>query len=485
MKILFLSPEVAPFVKAGGLGDVSKALPAALARLGHEVMVVMPRYASIERAQLEPLDAHIRLKFPFGDEYAELLAKEVGEGHEVIFIDHPGFYGRRGVYGERGGEYGDNARRFAFFSIGALAAAQRLGFEPDVVHLNDWQTGLAALALRHGYAHHAIGRAKIVFNVHNLAYQGLFGKSVMDDLGIPWGAFNPDGVEFHDAVSFLKAGLSYADHIVAVSPRYAREIQTPELGCELDAFLRARSNRVSGILNGVDYSEWDPSTDALLPARYSADDFSGKDTCKRILREKLGLPPAQGRRPLFGLVARLVQQKGIDLMLRTLPRLLRHPVDVVLLGSGEDRLEHGLNALRARFPSQVGVYIGYNNALAHLVEAGSDFFLMPSLYEPCGLNQMYSLRYGTPPIVRATGGLDDSVLDVDQPNGNGFKFQSYDENALLWAMDRARELYQSEDEYLALRRTGMAVDHSWEQSAQRYVDLYQRDVLPVAPAESG
>jgi starch synthase len=470
VRILFLSAEVAPFSKTGGLGDVAKALPAALARLGHDVRVVTPLYASV-KGDLVATDRTLRLKFPFGEERAGLVVARPAPRHEVWFIEHSGYYGRSSIYGTAWDEH----RRFAFFSVAALQAAQVMAFAPDIIHLNDWQTGLAAVALQGGFAPTLLGGARTVFTIHNLAYQGNFPKSVMGDLGLPWELFHAGGLEFYDTVNFMKAGIAFADALTTVSPRYAREIQTEAFGCMLEGILRTRADRLTGILNGIDTEEWDPSRDSLLPARYEAHDFAGKAVCKAYLRRRFGFPEPDrvSPRPLFVTVSRLTEQKGIDLMLEALPWVLgRADLEVVVLGSGDRRYEEGLRVLAARFPGRVGVNLGFDNVLSHQVEAGGDFFLMPSLYEPCGLNQMYSLRYGTPPIVRATGGLDDSVRDVALPDGNGFKFEHFRADGLAWAMSRALEVWRNPERLELLRRRGMALDFSWPLSAERYQRLY-------------
>jgi starch synthase len=470
VRILFLASEVAPFSKTGGLGDVAKALPAALARAGHEVRVVTPLYASV-KGDLAPTDITLRLRFPFGVERAGLAVARPAPRHEVWFINHPGYYRRAGLYGTAWDEH----RRFGFFSVAALQAAQVMGFAPDVIHLNDWQCGLAAVALQGRFASTALGAARSVFTIHNLAYQGNFPKSVMDDLGLPWGLFHAGGLEFYDTVNFMKAGITSADALTTVSPRYAQEIQTKEFGCMLEGVIRARADRLTGILNGIDDEEWDPARDPLIPARYDALDFSGKAVCKAELRRRFGFPEPNlvSPRPLFAAVNRLTAQKGVDLVLAAVPWMLsRADFEVVFLGRGEEHYERGLRALAARFPGRVGVYIGFDNVLSHEMEAAGDFFLMPSQYEPCGLNQMYSLRYGTVPIVRATGGLDDSVRDAALVDGDGLKFEHFQPDALAWAMGRALELWRSADGLDALRRRGMAVDFSWHVSAERYLQLY-------------
>ncbi|HLL52011.1 MAG TPA: glycogen synthase GlgA [Myxococcaceae bacterium] len=477
MNILFISSEVAPYSKTGGLGDVLGSLPAALAARGHDVMVVSPLYGSAKVPALENLGAQVRLKFPFGEPVAELKGLRLSERHEVVFLDCPAFYARPGLYGDAGGDYADNHRRFAFLSVGGLSAAQVLGFDADIVHLNDWQTGLAPVALRRGFEGTPLASAKSVFTIHNLAYQGMFHKGVMDDLGLPWDLFRPDGLEFYDAVNFLKSGLAFADALTTVSPRYAQEIQTPEGGANLDGLLRARRGSLHGILNGIDYDEWNPRTDKYLPAHYDADELAGKWQCKRALLERLGLPhdDAAMKRPVFGMVSRLAEQKGVDLLLAAMEQFLPGGDAVFVgLGSGDPSLETALWELAKRFPRNAGVWVGFDAALSHQVEAGADFFVMPSRYEPCGLNQMYSLRYGTLPIVRATGGLDDTVEDLSSPNATGLKFQDFDLGQLLRALWRARDAYHNAAAWLdTVRQRGMRQDFSWGASAARYEALYR------------
>ncbi|HVG62189.1 MAG TPA: glycogen synthase GlgA [Hyalangium sp.] len=470
MKILFIASEVAPFSKTGGLGDVAGALPAALAALGHEIKVVTPRYGDVKTGELVSTGHSLHVRFPFGEEGGPILAARISERHEVLFLENEHFFGsRRGLYGDTFGEFGDNHRRFAYLSVGALQAAQRLQFIPDIVHLNDWQTGLAAVALRRGFQASPLSRARSVMTIHNLAYQGQFGKDIMGDLGLPWDLFTShDGVEFYDTVNFLKSGITFVDAITTVSPTYAREIQTPELGNNLDGLLRARHGRLTGILNGIDAQEWNPAGDPILPARYSAEDLSGKAVCKRELLKRAGLP--EGDAPVFGVVTRLAYQKGVDLLLEVMPTALQADVRFVAVGSGEGRYEDGLRALQARFPKQVAVYLGFDREMSHLVEAGADFFLMPSRYEPCGLNQMYSLRYGTVPIVRATGGLVDTV--TGGMDGTGILFEAFHPAALLAAMRRALALYADPGRLEGFRLRGMQRDFSWTVSARRYESLF-------------
>lgn len=469
MKVLFVSSEVAPFSKTGGLGDVAGALPAALAALGHDVKVVTPRYAGVRDSRLTPTGQSLTVRFPFGEVGGPILSVRLSERLEVLFLENAHFFERGGLYGDMWGEFGDNHRRFAYLTVGALQAAQRLQFVPDVVHFNDWQTGLGPVALRRGFQGTAVGRARSVFTIHNLAYQGQFGKDVMGDLGLPWDLFTAQGgLEFYDSVNFLKGALVFADALTTVSPTYAREIQTPEQGFGLDGLLRSRQHLLTGILNGIDTHEWDPRTDAYLPARYGRHALSGKAVCKRELLGRFGLPDDGA--PVFGIVSRLAWQKGIDLLLEAMPAALQADIRFVAVGNGEGGYEEGLRQLQARFPKQVGTFIGFDAGLSHLVEAGADFFLMPSRYEPCGLNQMYSLRYGTVPIVRATGGLADTVEGGLE--GNGLLFEAFHPAALLAALRRALALYADPPRLEAFRRRGMEKDFSWEASARKYESLY-------------
>lgn len=472
MKILFLASEVAPFSKTGGLADVAGALPQALAGLGHDVVVATPLYGSVKREGLERIPEELTLRFPFGPQRAELYERRIAPNCRVLFIGHDGYFDRPGIYGEAGGDYPDNHRRFAFFSMAAMSAAQLLAFDADIVHLNDWQTGLAAVALERGYRGTSLGRASAVFTIHNLAYQGVFPKAVMNELGLPWDLFVAGGLEFYDQVNFLKAGLSHSHALTTVSPSYAREVQTPDGGWGLDGLLRDRSADLHGIVNGVDSSEWNPAMDPHLPATFNVDDLRGKATCREALLQRYGLPPTDG--PVFGIVSRMVMQKGFDILLPALPRLLEErELRLVVLGTGDPRYELILQELAQRYPAKVSVNVGYDAGLSHLIEAGSDFFLMPSQYEPCGLNQMYSLLYGTVPIVRAVGGLNDTVRDLSEPGGNGIKFDVYGSQAVLEAIERAFDLFADAQRLREVQRAGMLSDFSWRRSAQAYEAVFR------------
>mgnify|MGYP001249732568 CR=1 FL=1 len=468
MKIVFAASEVAPFSKTGGLADVAAALPDALARRGHEVMVITPLYGSIDRRHHGIWPTPVRV---FDTPVHERILES---GVRVIFIEHGGFFDRPGYYGDAGGDYPDNAHRFTFFSRRLLPVADALGFGPvDILHLNDWQTGIAALELARQRGLRP-GFTRSVFTIHNMGYQGIFDKRVVEELQLGWDAFTPQGMEFYDRVNFLKTGIAFADWITTVSPTYAREIQTPEHGFGLDGFIRSRADRLVGILNGVDYAAWNPETDRHLPARYGPDDLAGKAICRQRLCEELGIEDRPGAM-LVGVVSRLAGQKGIHLLVDAIPALMERNVNLAILGSGEPHYVEGLEGAKRYHQKRIGLYIGYDEGLAHRIEAGADAFLMPSIYEPCGLNQMYSLKYGTVPIVRATGGLADTVVDATVPDsfGTGFTFVDPHPAALVDAVDRALRAFAHPRRWREIQRWGMAQDFSWDASAARYEEVYR------------
>jgi len=475
MELLFVASEVAPWSKTGGLGDVAAALPAALARRGHRVRVVTPRHGGIDpgRAGLARLEVTLRAR----DERCGLWVHAGGPGRpEVFFLEHEQLFGsRRGLYGEGGRDHPDNPRRFAFLSRAALDLPRALGWRPEVVHLNDWQAALAAWMLRgeHGTDPFLAG-ARSVFTIHNLAYQGIFPKGWMPELGLPWEIFRFDrGVEFHDQLNVMKAGLVFADALTTVSPTYAREILTVEGGYGLDTVLRRREADLQGILNGIDVREWDPATDPNLPSHFRRGDLRGKARVKRALQRELGLPE-DAAVPLLAFVGRLAPQKGVDLLEGALPALLDGGAQLALLGSGDPGPEARLAAASRERPDRLAVRLGFDEGLAHRIEAGADVFLMPSRFEPCGLNQMYSLRYGTPPVVRAVGGLADTVEDWDGGRrGTGFLFQELTPGALLAATGRATAAWRDRRAWRGIQSRGMAIDFSWERSAERYEALYR------------
>ncbi len=461
-----VTSEAAPFAKTGGLADVLGALPPALAKLGEEVAVVMPRYGSVPLTGAELiLPAMPLLVGP--RTFTAALYQVERESVRYLFVDCPPLYARAGIYNEWGAEYLDNHIRFAALNLAALEIARKI-FPTDIFHAHDWPAGLLAPYLHETFAADAnLAGTKCVFTIHNLGYQGNFPGYLISDLGLSPTLFNPQGLEFWGDLSFLKAGIVWADAITTVSPTYAQEIQTPAYGNGLDGVLRDRANRITGILNGVDYIEWNPEDDPHLTNRFSAKDLSGKRLAKRALLKALKLLPDM-KRPLIGIVSRFASQKGFDLVEAIAPELAERDFAMAVLGSGDARYEKMFRGMAEAHPDKFAVRVGYDNVLAHRIEAGADMFLMPSQYEPCGLNQMYSLRYGTVPIVRATGGLDDTVDET-----TGFKFREYTPEALLAAIDEARAAWQNRDQWLELMRRGMAKDFSWDVSAAAYQRLYR------------
>lgn len=474
MRVLFCASEIVPLAKTGGLADVAGALPAALARSGIDVRLAMPRYRGVD---LPGATAVGRLSVTLGREAAEgtlLDGRLPGSGVPIWLVEQPDLFDRGGLYGEGGQDYPDNLARFTFFCRAVAQWLARRGWQPDVIHCHDWQTALLPVIIRTEGA----PRAASVFTIHNLAYQGLFPADQFALTGLPPSAFAMQGLEFWGQVNLLKGGLGFADVLTTVSATYAREIQTEEFGAGLEGVLRDRADDLVGILNGVDYEVWDPAVDALLPARYSADDMDGKPICKRALQRAFGLPE-DPQVPVVGMVSRLADQKGLDLVVEIMGELLDAGVQFVLLGTGDPRYHRLFEELQARRRQHVGVRLGFDNALAHLIEAGADLFLMPSRYEPSGLNQLYSLRYGTVPVVRRTGGLADSVVDATPQalaagRANGFVFEPYEAQALLGAVRRALAAYRDPLTWRALQQAGMRADFSWARAAGQYAALYER-----------
>jgi starch synthase len=484
LRVLFVSAEVTPFARTGGLGDVNGALPPVLAAQGHDVRVVMPLYQTI-RDQGWPLTqtvADLQVPLVFGVRQAQVwqtaLNGQPGKEPEapVYFIEQDEYFARPGLYGTEAGDYPDNAFRFTFFCRAALALAERLQWFPHIFHCHDWHTGLVPAYLRFlPGLDSRIATANSVFTIHNLAYQGWFPAWTFGISGLPLFLFQPGGVEFLGGVNFMKTGIVYADRITAVSPTYAEEICTPELGFGLDGILRQRRDALVGILNGADYQAWNPETDSALSAPYDATDLSGKETCKSALLREYGLPEELSV-PLVGMVSRLVAQKGVDLVVSALERLLTLNIRLVILGAGEPQYEQQLTAFAQRYPERLGVRLAFDEPLSHRIQAGSDCFLMPSRYEPCGLTQLYSLRYGTIPIVRATGGLRDTVQPFDPATGvgTGFVFTEPNPEALLEAVRAAVAVFDDKQNWRQLQRNAMAQDFSWKRSASRYVELYRQ-----------
>jgi starch synthase len=475
-----IASEVAPWAKTGGLADVTGALPAALARLGHDVTTVFPKYRGSELAGASVVSRPVALGARAWD--VSFHVADIARGHRVVMVDVPEFFDRAGYYMDAGGEFPDNAQRFGLLSASALEFAEHVSGDTrpfDIVHAHDWQAGLAPAVLRTFPARYPrLTRAGAVFTIHNLAYQGLFPSEVVPALGLPWSLFTMDTGEFWGRFSFLKTGLTTSDMLTTVSPSYAAETMTPEYGAGLDGVLAARADRYVGILNGIDTETWNPAADPHLPAAFDATHLEGKAECKRALLGRFGLAVGDDAmaRPVVGLVSRLVAQKGIDLIRAASDALVKLDATWIFLGSGEPAYEQFLRDLAAAHPTRVAVVIGFDEALAHLIEAGADIFLMPSIFEPCGLNQMYSLRYGTVPVVRGVGGLDDTIqpYTARAVGANGFKFREPTADALVRTTRQAVRLYQNKAAWNALMKQGMAADHSWETSAREYVKVYRR-----------
>ncbi len=472
-RILMVSSEATPFAKSGGLADVVGALPAALTRLGHEVAVVMPRYRSIAWDSTEIAFDNM-VVYAGSLPYRVDIRVRVEKGVKFFFVEAPYFFDREGLYSYGQSDFGDNHKRFAVLALAALGVAQTV-FPCDILHCHDWQAALVPIyKADQQHSNPVLAGVKTVLTIHNLGYQGRFHATQFPDLGLNPGWFTGDKLEYYGDVNFLKGGIAMADWVTTVSPTYAREIQTPEGGWGLDGVLRARAGALTGILNGVDYGEWSPETDPHLPANYSAADLAGKKICKRALLDEFHLPAGTARQPLIGIVSRFAEQKGFDLIAGVARLFEETGARLVLLGSGEWRYERLFNEWQRWLPEKVGVWIGYNNALAHRIEAGADMFLMPSQYEPCGLNQIYSLRYGTIPVVRATGGLDDTIQE-----DTGFKFGPYSAGALYDALRMALGAYENRDSWRGRMRRAMAKDYSWDASARVYSALYNK-LLGVA-----
>ena len=473
MKILFVTSEVHPLIKTGGLADVSGALPAALQALGEDVRLLIPGYTPV----LDKLENKLTVasfKVFTGQPEVKLLSAKMPEsGVPVYVLDAPQYFCRvAGPYQyELGGDWPDNAMRFGMLSkVAALlgSAASPIDWQADIVHCNDWQSGLAAAYLQLTQGAHA----KSVMAVHNIAFQGNFDPDWLKPLDLPPSCFHMHGLEFHGYLSFLKAGLHYADRIVTVSPTYAREIQTTEMGYGMQGLLTIRNGDVSGILNGIDEQEWDPATDKYLTAHYDSSDLAPKAAGKRALQQRLGLETNE-RGPLLGVVSRLTYQKGLDMLLECLPKLLDGGAQLAVLGSGEADLERRYQQLAMRYPGRVSVNVRFDEGLSHQIMAGADIFLMPSRFEPCGLNQMYGMRYGTPSVVRRTGGLADSIADASLRNGTGFVFDEADPTILHRTIVRAIGFYRDNKKFQRIQLNGMRRDVGWRSSAQRYLDLYR------------
>lgn len=476
MKILLASSEVHPYSKTGGLADMVGALGKALARAGHDVGIVTPLYASVRERCPNLTRMESTLNLPLGTirVRGEVWKANPVDGLTIYFIAQPDFFLRPELYQENGVDYPDNAERFIFFA--KAVAHLTLHLRPDILHCHDWQAGFAPILVQHEAS--AAGWGKTLascFTIHNLAYQGLFPTAKYPLTNLPWSYFTWNGLEFYGHLNCLKAGIAYSNRITTVSPRYAREITTPEFGCGLDGLLRQRQSSLAGILNGVDYDEWNTTNNPYIKHPYSSGKLEGKTANKTDLQRELGLPVSENI-PLFVSVTRLVDQKGVDILLGALEEMVTSDLQFALLGNGPPVYETAFQKLAVRHSEKVAVRIGFDRGLSHRIEAGGDFFLMPSRFEPCGLNQMYSLRYGTVPIVRATGGLDDTVIDISEnPEvANGIKFGEYSSRALAKSIRKALALFAEPRLLSHYQLNGMAADFSWERTADKFVAVYEQ-----------
>ena len=471
-KVLFVTSEAHPLIKTGGLADVAGSLPKALTELSQDVRLIIPNYQAITQ------DAHYRCTVRVDNRDINILETQLPETNVPVWlVDCPELYGTPGnPYLDENGEPWENiAERFAVFCRIAVEVAMgrtELDWNADIVHCNDWQSGLVPALLSLEQEH-----PKTVFTIHNLAYQGLFPPATYHALNLPGQLWNPNGLEFHEMLSFIKGGLTYSDRITTVSPTYALEIQTPEFGYGLEGLLSHRQDILSGIINGIDMDDWNPKTDPNLPQSYDESSLNKKQTNKTELQKQLGLP-VNAETPVFGVVSRLVQQKSVDLLIEIIPEMMTMPIQLILLGSGDSNLERELNSFSRLYPDKISVTIGYDEKLAHLIEAGADVFLMPSRFEPCGLNQMYSQRYGTIPIVRYTGGLADTVIDalpetLADNTASGIVFNEATAGSLQEAMKRCLILFNDKKTWQKMQKSGMKKDFSWKSSAKQYLNLYE------------
>ena len=474
MKIVFVASESVPYSKTGGLADVVGALPKALASLGHEIEVFLPRYKITRPGPVVPGAGSITVPLSGGFKFASIQIAGEANGVRTYLMDCPEYFDRDQLYMAGGKDYPDNAQRFAAFSMAALEFLKRSATPPAVIHCHDWQSALVPVYLHSLYAKDPFyGKTSVLFTIHNIGYQGLFPPEIMSEISIDKGLFKIEGLEYYGKVNLLKGGIVFSDYVSTVSQKYAQEIQTDEFGCGLEGVLRSRADRLAGILNGVDYEDWNPATDKLIQANYNPGEMKGKKICKKLLLQTMGAQNPDLDRPVLGIVSRFVQQKGFDLIAQVAGELMREDLYIAALGTGEPEYEELFRSLSAKYPDKVLVRVGYDNTLAHQIEAGADMFLMPSRYEPCGLNQIYSMKYGTVPVVRATGGLDDTVQPFDGEKGTGFRFRQYSPVALLACLQRAIATFRDRNAWLRLQQNCMQEDFSWAQSARKYADLHE------------
>lgn len=476
MKIAMIASEAVPFAKTGGLADVLGTLTTALEKLGHEVSLILPAYRCALRSEFQVRESPVEITVPLADrqEQATIVRCAIGEGVTVNLVRADRYFDREHLYGGPNGDFPDNAARFTFFCRAALEVLR--AHPVDVVHSHDWQAALALVFLKTQTERYPeLAAARTVMTIHNLGFQGLFPRSEWGLLNLDQGYFTPQFLEFYGRINFLKGGLVFADKLTTVSPTYAQEIMTEEQGFGLEGVVRQRAGDLVGILNGVDYDQWNPWTDPFLEQHRGENNRTVKRNCKMRMRQMLDLPDLS-RTPVVAMISRLTPQKGLDLVEQIFDQVMERELQFILLGSGDQRYADFFRAAAARYPSRVAVRIGFDELLAHRIEAGADLFLMPSHYEPCGLNQMYSLKYGTIPIVRSVGGLKDTVQDYnsDADTGTGFVFEPYDARALLETVDRGLAAYQNKTAWTALRTRAMSMDFSWDRSAAAYNQLYQQ-----------
>jgi starch synthase len=480
LRILFLSPEVVPFAKTGGLADVAGALPDALKRLGADIRVIMPFYRAVKSKRFKTRRVLANLDAPLGDRLlkADIHGIRTRAGVPVYFVEREDLYDRPNLYGSGAGDYYDNLERFAFYNHAALSAAKAFAFQPHVIHCHDWQTGLVPPLLKGPYRDISdLAGTRSVFTIHNIGYQGVFPKEKLPLTGLPEeDFFHSEGVEFWDNLSLLKAGIVYADAVTTVSRSYAQQILSPDYGMGMEGVLQRREGALHGILNGADYNIWDPARDSHLDETYSEKNMAGKVRCKEALLKETGLAPTLKERPLLGIISRLGSQKGLGLLLEVLDDLLTLEVGLVVLGSGDEEIQQALQEAAGRYTDRLAVRIGMNESLAHRIMAGVDMLLIPSRYEPCGLTQMYALKYGTVPVARATGGLDDTIIPFDRKTkkGNGFKFRPHEAKALLDCIKEAVDLYTDGRWWKQVMANAMEADFSWDRSAKQYLELYEK-----------
>lgn len=481
MKIVFVSSEAAPFSKTGGLADVAAALPKALERLGHKVYIITPKYKAIDEKKFDLVSTGRHIEAPISSKRvpAQILSGRLGKDITVYFIKKDEYYNRDYIYSTPQGDYLDNAERFVFFSKAALEAINVLNLNPDIIHCHDWQTGLVPLFLKTHYKDHPdFQKVKTILTIHNLGYHGLFWALDMHLLNLGPEYFAPQYLEFFGKISFLKAGIVFSDVITTVSKKYREEIQTAEYGYGFEGLLKEKAEKLFGITNGIDYDEWDPSKDKFIIENYSIENLKGKKSCKKDLQKTFNLPQSPDT-PVIGMISRLSSQKGWDIWEEAADDLMKMDVQFAILGTGDEKYHHIVKNLSDKYPDKISVMITFDDTLAHKIEAGADMFLMPSRYEPCGLNQMISLRYCTIPIVRATGGLDDVIKDYDSKNraGNGFKFREYSSKELIASIKKALKIYKNRVEWDNIIKNSLKDNYSWDKSAIEYDRLYRQLLL--------